>query len=101
MREKDWTDYVNGSDGEEEKMAYYRHKKEVIERELKPVADAFGLRISYYRTTFGCELIAIDDYGFINVTGCSTEAVKRKFVERISAMVADKKLEWIFKGEAV
>ena len=101
MSKKDWTDYVNGSDGEEEKRAYYRHKKDVLERELKPVTNALGLRISYYRTTFGYELIAIDDYGFINVTGCSTEVVKRKFVEKLSAMVADKRLDWIFKGEAV
>lgn len=100
MSKKDWTDYVSRP-GEEEKRAYYQHKKEVLERELHPVADALGLRISYYRTTYGCELIAIDDYGFINVTGCSTEAVKRRFIERLSAMASEKKLDWIFRGEAV
>lgn len=101
MSEKNWTDYVNGSDGEEEKRAYYQHKKEVIERELKPVADALGVRTSYYRTSFGHELVSVGDSGFINVTGCSMEIVKRRFVEKISAMMADKKLEWIFRGEAV
>ena len=45
MSEKNWTDYVNGSDGEEEKMAYYRHKKEVIEREIG-VASLFHLRFA-------------------------------------------------------
>ena len=86
---------------EQEKVAYYRHKKEVLERELNPVADSLGLRISYYRTTFGHELIVVGESGFINVTGCSTEAVKRRFIERISAMVADKRLDWIYTGEAV
>lgn len=85
----------------EEKKTYYRHKKEVLEKELRPVADALGLRIEYYRATFGHELIAVGDYGFINVTGCSTEAVKRRFIEKICALVADKRLDWIFQGEAV
>lgn len=101
MSEKNWTDYVNGSDGEEEKRAYYQHKKEILEKELRPVADALELRISYYRTSFEHELIAVGDSGFINVTGCSVEAVKKRFIEKISAMASDKRLEWIYKGEAV
>lgn len=86
---------------EKEKMAYYRHKKEVLERELSPVAEALGLRIAYYRTSQGSELITIGDCELINVTGSSTEAVKRRFIEKISAMVADKRLDWIYEGETV
>ena len=32
MSEKDWTDYVSRP-GEEEKRAYYQHKKEVLEHD--------------------------------------------------------------------
>lgn len=101
MSEKNWTDYVNGSDGEEEKRVYYQHKKEVIERELKTVGDALGLKVSYYRTSLGVELVNVGESGFINVTGCSTEAVKMQFIEKISTMASEKKLDWIFIGEAV